>query len=473
MSGSLPGGIGALREDARGVSDMVTVTGVEPGSRAAHAGIEPGDRLISINGHEIGDILDYRFFETERELRLVLSRSDKEYRLELVKPRYAGLGLEFESYLMDRERSCRNKCVFCFIDQLPKGMRETLYFKDDDDRLSFLFGNYITLTNIDDREVDRILQMHISPINVSVHTMDPELRCRMMNNRFAGESLRHLYRLAKGGVGLNCQIVLCPGLNDGQALEFTLGELCGLEGSLQSVACVPVGLTRYREGLYPLTAFDRETANEALGIIERWGDRCKAQRGARTVYASDELYILAGRELPTLEFYEDFPQIENGVGMLRDLEDSFLWALEEAGDLTLSSPRHVTIPTGECGFEFLNKMLDVLRDRCNNLSIDLVPVRNDFFGGTVNVTGLLTGGDICAKLAGRELGDAVLIANNMLRAGEDVFLDDMTLSELSERLGVTAVRVGGSGEDLFAAVMGIERTDEAGHDPYEYKSWEV
>ena len=427
MSGSLPGGIGALREDARGVSDMVTVTGVEPGSRAAHAGIEPGDRLISINGHEIGDILDYRFFETERELRLVLSRGDREYRLELVKPRYAELGLEFESYLMDRERSCRNKCVFCFIDQLPKGMRETLYFKDDDDRLSFLFGNYITLTNIDDREVDRILQMHISPINVSVHTMDPELRCRMMNNRFAGESLRHLYRLAKGGVGLNCQIVLCPGLNDGEALEFTLGELCGLEGSLQSVACVPVGLTRYREGLYPLTAFDRETANEALGIIERWGDRCKAQRGARTVYASDELYILAGRELPTLEFYEDFPQIENGVGMLRDLEDSFLWALEEAGDLTLSSPRRVTIPAP----------------------------------------------DTCAKLAGRELGDAVLIANNMLRAGEDVFLDDMTLSELSERLGVTAVRVGGSGEDLFAAVMGIERTDEAGHDPYEYKSWEV
>ena len=210
-------------------------------------------------------------------------------------------------------------------------MRETLYFKDDDDRLSFLFGNYITLTNIDDREVDRILQMHISPINVSVHTMDRELRCRMMNNRFAGESLRHLYRLAQGDIKLNCQIVLCPGLNDGEALEFTLRELYGLGGSLQSVACVPVGLTRYREGLYPLIPFDRETAGAALDIIEGWGDKGRAQRGARTVYASDELYILAGRELPPLEFYEDFPQIENGVGMLRDLEDSFMWALEEAG----------------------------------------------------------------------------------------------------------------------------------------------
>ena len=451
---------------------MVTITGTEPGSRAERAGIRPGDTLISINGHDITDILDYRFFETERDLRLVLSREGREYRLELVKPQYAGLGLEFGSYLMDRERSCRNKCVFCFIDQLPRGMRETLYFKDDDDRLSFLFGNYITLTNIDDREIDRILQMHISPINISVHTMNPELRCRMMNNRFAGESLRHLYRLAEGGIGLNCQIVLCPGLNDGEELEYTLRELCGFTGSLQSVACVPVGLTRYREGLYPLTAFDRESANRALDIIEKWGERCKESRGARTVFASDELYLLAGRELPELEFYEDFPQIENGVGMLRDLEDSFLWAVEDAETLELAGPRHVTIPTGECGYVFLNKMLDVLRERCHNLRVDLTPIKNNFFGGTVNVTGLLTGRDIVEQLAGRELGGQVLVANNMLRAGEDVFLDDMTLSELSEKLGVPAKRVGGSGEDLFAAIMGLERPNEAGHNPYEYKSWE-
>lgn len=458
---------------------MVKITGIEPGSRAERAGIKPEDVLVSINGHEIIDVLDYRFFETERDLRLELNRDGGTLRLEIVKPRYAELGLEFDSYLMDRERSCRNKCVFCFIDQLPKGMRETLYFKDDDDRLSFLFGNYITLTNIDDREIDRILEMHISPINISVHTMDPELRCRMMNNRFAGDSLRHLYRLARGGIQLNCQIVLCPGLNDGAALEYSLGELCGLGDSLQSVACVPVGLTRFREGLYPLTAFDRESANAALDIIEKWGGRCKAERGMRTVYASDELYILAGRELPTLEFYEDFPQIENGVGMLRDLEDSFLWAVEDAETLELPGSRHVTIPTGECGYAFLNKMLDVLRERCHNLRIDLVPVKNDFFGGTVNVTGLLTGRDIAEQLAalehieGRKLGDELLVANNMLRSGEDVFLDDMTLCELSEKLGVPARRVGGSGEDLFAAIMGFDGPGGAGHSPYEYKSWEV
>jgi len=449
---------------------MVEITGVEPGSRAQRAGILPGDTLISMNGHPIGDILDYRFFETERELRLILSREGAEYQLELVKPQYAGLGLEFESYLMDRQRSCRNQCVFCFIDQLPKGMRETLYFKDDDDRLSFLFGNYITLTNIDDREIDRILQMHISPINISVHTMDPALRCTMMNNRFAGDSLRHLYRLAEGGVHINCQIVLCPGLNDGEALEYTLSELCKLTGSLQSVACVPVGLTRYREGLYPLTPFNRETANAALSIIEKWGELCKQARGARTVFASDELYLLAGRELPPLEFYEDFPQIENGVGMLRDLEDSFLWAIEDLEPL--GAPRHVTIPTGECGYTFLNKMLDGLRRKCHNLKIDLVPVKNEFFGGTVNVTGLLTGRDICAQLAGRELGDQLLVANNMLKAGEDIFLDDMTLPELSQRLGVPAMRVGGSGEALLAAILGREPPASGGHNPYEYASWE-
>lgn len=444
---------------------MVTISGVEDGSRAQRAGVRPGDVLVSINGHAIGDVLDYRFFETERELRLELLRAGEPYAVELAKPQYAELGLEFDTYLMDRQRSCRNNCVFCFIDQLPKGMRETLYFKDDDDRLSFLFGNYITLTNIDSREVDRILQMHISPINISVHTMDPELRCKMMNNRFAGESLRHLHRLAQGGILLNCQIVLCPGLNDGEALEYSLSELCRLGGSLQSVACVPVGLTRYREGLYPLTPFDRDTARAALEIIERWGDKMKEEAGARKVFASDELYLLAGRDLPPAEFYEDFPQIENGVGMLRDLEEGFLWALEEMEPFR--GQRRVTIPTGECGFAFLNKMLDGLREKCDNIKIDLIPVRNEFFGGTVNVTGLLTGRDILAQLFGRELGDELLIAGNMLKAGEDIFLDDMTLEELGRRLGVPARRVGGSGEDLLAAILGEERKEKKEHQPYE------
>lgn len=448
----------------------VKIDSIATGSRAAAHGIMPNDILISINGQEVTDVLDYRFLETERELKLLLSRNGEEYTVEIKKPQYAEIGLEFETYLMDEQRSCRNKCVFCFIDQLPKGMRDTLYFKDDDDRLSFLFGNYITLTNIDDREVDRILKMHISPINVSVHTMDPELRCKMMSNRFAGESLRHLYKLAQGGIKLNCQIVLCPGLNDGAALEYSLKELYSLGESLLSVACVPVGLTRYREGLYPLTPFTKETAAAAVDLLEAYGDKFLKERGSRTVFASDELYIMAEREIPPLEFYEDFPQIENGVGMLRNLQDEFDWALEEC---TLpTAPRHVTIPTGECGYQFINNLLDGLREKCHNLTIDLIPVHNDFFGGTVNISGLLTGRDLIKNLENRNLGDEVLIVSNMLRADEDVFLDDVTLAQLSEELGVPARRITPTGDGMLAAILGQEPPQGAGHNPYEMGSWE-
>lgn len=451
----------------------VKIQGVAPGSRAEQLHIHPGDVLVSINGQEVTDVLDYRFLETERELHLTLLREGKEYQVALKKPQYAEIGLEFETYLMDEQHSCRNKCIFCFIDQLPKGLRKTLYFKDDDDRLSFLFGNYVTLTNLDDREIDRILKMHISPINVSVHTMNPELRCMMMNNRFAGDSLRHLTRLAQGGIKLNCQIVLCPGVNDGKELEFSLQKLYELGENLLSVACVPVGLTRYREGLYPLTPFTKETAGEAIDILEQYGDRFLKERGSRTVYPSDELYLLAERELPPLEFYEDFPQIENGVGMLRDLEDEFTWAMEDLGvPENLEQPRHVTIPTGEGAYQFLQDMLDELRQRCHNLTIDLVPIKNNFFGGGVNVTGLLTGGDLTAQLQGRDLGDELLIVSSMLKADEDIFLDDVTLTQLSERLSVPARRVRGSGQAMLCAILGRELPHGAEHNPYEQGSWE-
>ena len=340
---------------------------------------------------------------------------------------------------MDKQRSCYNKCVFCFIDQLPKGMRETLYFKDDDARLSFLFGNYITLTNIDDREIDRILQMHISPINISVHTMNPKLRCEMMQNRFAGDALRHLRRLAENNIRLNCQIVLCPGLNDGEELEFTLSELYKLGECLQSVACVPVGLTRYREGLYPLQPFNAESAENAIEILERWGDKFKGERGTRTVFPSDEFYLIAGRELPSYEFYEDFPQIENGVGMLRDFEEEFLWALDETEGRAMH--RRVTIPTGTAAYPFLNKVFDALREKFPGLEINLVPVKNEFFGGTVDVTGLLVGQDVLRRLKTENLGDEVLIPTNMLMANEPIFLDDMTLDQLSDALGVPVRRI--------------------------------
>ena len=448
----------------------VKVEKIKPGSQAETLGILPGDLLLSINGQEVVDVLDYRFLETERVLKLALSRNGKPYTADLTKPQYAEIGLEFETYLMDGEHSCRNQCIFCFIDQLPPGMRETLYFKDDDDRLSFLFGNYITLTNIDDREVERIIKMHISPINVSVHTMNPELRCTMMHNRFAGESLRHLYRLAEGGCKLNCQIVLCPGINDGKELEFTLEKLYELGENLLSVACVPVGLTRYREGLYPLEPYTKESAGEVLDILERYGEKFLRERGSRTVYASDELYLLAEKELPPVEFYEDFPQIENGVGMLRNLEEEFLWALEELEPF--QQPRTVTVPTGECGYAFLDSMLDGLRRKCHNLTVTLVPVHNDFFGGSVNVTGLLTGQDIVKHLKDRALGDEVLIASNMLRANEDVFLDDMTLRSLGEALGVPVRRFGCSGEGMLCALLGLEAPADSGINPYERGSWE-
>lgn len=432
-------------------------------SRAQRAGILPGDILVSINGHEITDVLDYRFFETERQLRLKLERNGESYERELQKPQYAELGLGFETYLMDQQHSCRNKCIFCFIDQLPPGMRETLYFKDDDDRLSFLFGNYITLTNLDDREINRILQMRISPINVSVHTMDPELRCRMMNNRFAGDSLRYLYRLAKGGIRLNCQIVLCPGINDGPALEHTLKKLFELGESLLSVACVPVGLTKYRKGLFPLIPYNRETAKATLTLIEDFGERFLEERGSRVVYPSDEFYLLAQKPLPDVDFYEDFPQIENGVGLLVNLREEFQEALEDLEALApLEKPRQVTMVTGEAACGFLDSMLDELRRKCHNLIVSTIPVVNEFFGGTVNVAGLVTGGDILKTLKGKKLGDALLVPSAMLKAGEDIFLDDVTLKGLSAELGVPAVRVENTGKALLAALLGLPAPEEGG-----------
>lgn len=433
----------------------VEIFGVQPRSLAERAGMQKGDKLLSINDHEITDVLDFRFFETNTHVTVVFQKADgTRCEEKIIKSQYGSLGLEFETYLMDRQRSCYNKCVFCFIDQLPKGMRETLYFKDDDARLSFLFGNYITLTNIDDREIDRIIQMHISPINISVHTMNPQLRCKMMQNRFAGDALRHLRRLAEHNIRLNCQIVLCPGLNDGEELEYTLSEMFGLGECLQSVACVPVGLTRYREGLYPLKPFDRETAGAAIDILERWGERFLQQRGSRTVFPSDEFYLIAKRPLPPVEFYEDFPQIENGVGMLRDLEDEFLWALEETEGRPLK--RRVTIPTGMAAYPFLNALFDAAREKFPGLEINLVPVQNDFFGGTVDVTGLLVGRDVLRRLQQEEdLGEEILIPAAMLMANEDIFLDDMTLAELSAQLGVRAKRMQKSAAGELSDMLGV------------------
>lgn len=431
----------------------VIIQQVHPNSPAHIAGICAGEKLLSINGNPIMDVLDYRFYETDSRLTVTVADENGEERsVSIRKGQYESLGLEFETYLMDKQHSCRNKCIFCFIDQLPKGMRESLYFKDDDSRLSFLFGNYITLTNLSEHEIERIIKMHISPINVSIHTTNPELRCKMMGNRFAGKALELLKRFADAGIHLNGQLVLCPGINDGPELERTLNDLYALGENVQSIACVPVGVTRYREGLYPLTTYTKETAEATLRQIEAFGDRFVKERGARTVYASDEFYLLAEREIPAPEFYEDFAQLENGVGLLASLQEEFRFALED-----FTSPetkRRVTMATGEGAYGFLRTMLDEFRGKCDTILCDVVPVRNDFFGGTVNVSGLLTGQDLYAQLKDRDLGDALLIPCVTLRQQEDVFLDDMSLGELSQKLGVPVIPVINDGQQLLDAITG-------------------
>ena len=433
----------------------VKILAVEPGGPASHAGVRPGETLLSINGNEICDILDYRFYETDRHLSIVL-RDDAgaERTVQIRKGQYESIGLEFETYLMDQQHSCTNRCIFCFIDQLPKGLRKSLYFKDDDSRLSFLFGNYVTLTNLKEREVDRIIKMHISPINISVHTTNPELRVKMMGNRFAGKSLDILYRFAKAGIKLNCQIVLCRDINDGEELDRTLKDLTSLWPSVQSVAVVPLGLTKYRQGLYPLTGYDSETARAVVRQLERWGDRCEQKYGQRICYAADEFYLKAQLPIPPAPFYGDFDQLENGVGLMASLKQEFLDALEDF--VPPASSRKVTLATGVAAHPFLDTLLDELRQRCHNLTCNVVPIVNDFFGDTITVAGLVTGGDLLKQLQGRELGDALLLPDVMLRREGDIFLDDVSLEELSEALQIQIITVPNNGYALLDAVVGRE-----------------
>ncbi len=432
----------------------VRIKSVTPGSSADSAGISPDETLLAINSHEIIDVLDYRFYETSPNLRLSILSVDGKQREVLIRKReYDSIGLNFETYLMDRQHSCRNRCIFCFIDQLPKGMRSSLYFKDDDARLSFLFGNYITLTNLSDREVERILAMHISPVNVSVHTMNPELRVEMMGNRFAGKKLSILKTLCEGGININCQIVLCPGINDGQELCQSLEKLLKLGDRITSIACVPVGLTRYREGLYPLRPYTSQEASETIEIIESYAERFLKANGARTVFASDEFYLLAGKKFPSPEYYEGFPQLDNGVGLFVNMEDEFSFALEDCPSLDQS--RAVTVITGEGAQSFIESLLRRISEREPKFTYKLIPVKNEFFGGNVSVAGLLTGSDIIRAAKGNIYGEEILIPGVSLRHEQDVFLDDISLSEAEKELGRNIVPVGNSGEDFLFAALGI------------------
>ena len=428
----------------------VSISAVTEGSSAQRAGIKGGDTLLKINGNEIVDVLDYRFYQLEKELMVEYSSEGEIKTVSIRKPEYDELGLEFETYLMDKEHSCRNKCIFCFIDQMPKGMRETLYFKDDDSRLSFLFGNYITLTNLTQHEIDRIIKMHISPVNISVHTTNPELRCMMMNNRFAGESLDIMRKFAENGIVINCQLVICPGINDGEELKRSLRDLTELE--VNSVAVVPVGLTDHREGLYPLTPFTKESAEEVLDICEAFGDECVEKFSRRIIFAADELYIKAERELPDSDYYEDYSCLENGVGLITLQREEFTFALEDTeGDKELK--RRKTIACGVSVAPYLRELCEMLREKFPFVCVNVVPIVNDFFGHMINVSGLIVGQDLISQLKKAEIGEEILIPRCMLRQGEDVFLDDVTLQEATDALGVTVTPVENSGEDLLRALI--------------------
>ena len=414
---------------------------------------ELGDTVVSINGNEILDVLDYKFFAYDRELDVVLRRPDgSEYGVRVRKDEGGDLGLDFGSYLMDAPRSCANACVFCFIDQLPRGMRRTMYFKDDDARLSFLLGNYITLTNLSAREVERIIALHVSPINVSVHTTNPELRCKMLRNPRAGESLDVMRRFAEAGIVMNCQIVCCPGLNDGAELGRSMRELEALWPAVHSVSIVPVGLTRFREHLYPLTPFTAEHAAETVDLVEGFSEGCLHRHGSRIFFCGDELYLKAGRALPDEAFYEEFTQLENGVGMLRLLETEFRSALKLAD---APDGRDFTIAAGVAAAPLLEKLLLLAREAFPTLRGRVVAVENDFFGRSITVTGLVTGGDLIAQLKGRELGERLLISQNMLRRQEMDFLDDVTLEGASAALGLPIYPVECDGFALCDAMFGI------------------
>ena len=440
---------------------MVRIIGVEKDSKAEKAGIKPLDMLVTINGNEICDVLDYRFYLAEKYLVVGLVGVDGKYNVRIKKGEYDDIGLEFETPLMDQKQHCRNGCIFCFIDQNPKGMREPIYFKDDDSRLSFIHGNYVTLTNMYEKDIDRIIKMHISPVNISIHTTNPELRVKMMKNKRSGDVLAYLDKLKEAGVSMCGQIVLCKGVNDGDELLRSLTDLSKYYPELGSVSIVPAGLTRHRDGLYPLADFTPEEAAAVIDMIDSIANEQLEKNGSRQFFAADEFYLKSGRPLPDTDYYEDYPQLENGVGMLRSFSDEFGMALEDVEDMLsrFSGPRTVTAVTGAASYPMIKGFADKLSALCEGLCINVVKIINNFFGESITVSGLLTGRDIYEQLRGLELGDELLIPSSALRADECDFLCGMTLAELSDKLGLKVTPVDNDGYSFAEAVFGVDPLD--------------
>ena len=431
----------------------VLISGIEEGSIAEECGLEPGDQVISINGNEIIDVLDYRFYMTNEYLTLLVKEKDGDLEeIEIEKDEYEDLGLLFETYLMDKQTSCHNKCIFCFIDQTPKGMRESLYFKDDDARLSFLFGNYITLTNLKQKDVDRIIKLKISPVNISVHTTNPDLRCNLVGNRFAGDSLKYIKQIADSGIEINTQLVLCPGINDGDELKHSIEDLSRLFPSIKTISCVPVGITKFREGLFPLRPYTKAEAEKVIDIIVGYAEDFYKKYGKRFAYASDEFYLTAERELPPYEYYGEFAQLENGVGLLRLMDTEFCEALEEKEAKKME--REVSIATGALAYPLISSLAKKAEEKFPGLKVNTYKIKNNFYGETITVSGLITGKDLKDQLEGKELGEELLLPRVMLRNEGDVFLDDVSVSQLETALNIETTFVENDGYHLLNAILG-------------------
>ena len=431
------------------------IKSVNPGSIAEELEIEPGDELLMINDTEIEDIFDYQFLCEDEYIEVLIKKPDgEEWLLEVDKEMDEDLGIQFEEGLMDTYRSCHNKCIFCFIDQMPPGMRETLYFKDDDTRLSFLQGNYVTLTNLADKDIDRMIRYNLEPINISFQTMNPELRCMMLNNRFAGEALKKVDKLYEAGLRMNGQIVLCKGVNDGKELEFSLEKLLEYHPVLESVSVVPVGLSKYRDGLYPLEPFEKQDACEVIDMIEKYQQKAIQKSGMHFIHASDEWYLLAGREMPSEESYDGYLQLENGVGMIRLLMTEVSDYLEDIKDENIKvKPGKISIATGRLAAPTLRKLAKQVAEQFPEVEVNVYDIRNDFFGERITVAGLITGQDLIAQMKEKEIGDRLLIPECMMRSGETVFLDDITLDQVQSALQVPITIVKSSGMDFVRSII--------------------
>lgn len=437
----------------------VKIKSVKKLSACGLRGINSGDLLLSVDGNEIEDVLDYDFYMSSGRVSLDFLCGDKKKTVKTTKEK---CGLEFETYLMDKQQGCKNKCIFCFIDQLPKGMRKTLYFKDDDSRLSFLFGNYITLTNISEHEIERIIKMHISPVNISVHTMNPELRVRMMKNPKAGECLKIIKRFADAGIKMNTQLVLCPGFNDGEELKYSLSELAKLYPAVSSIAAVPVGLTKYRDGLEPLTPFTKETAGKVIDIMEGFGEKFKAENGTRLCFPADEFYLKAERPLPDDEFYEDYPQIENGVGMWTSFKSDYQDYFDNLnGNSSLLKEKTVSFATGAAAYPLICDFAKKLTENIPQIKVNVYKIKNEFFGESITVAGLITGRDLIGQLKGKDLGQTLFISSNMIigsyqEENENIFLDDVTLSKACEELETNIIPVSENVSEIMQKISEVQ-----------------